>query len=151
MSRFDLTLDPERGLRRIEVINGAGGRRRWSANDKARILEETLAPGAVVSEVARRHGLRPQQVFGWRRDARIEQDEAGAASPSFVPAVVEVPLPTPAAAAAPVKQPAARRRRTAARSSGLIELEIDGIVVRVGSGASPKAIAAVIRALKTTA
>jgi transposase len=153
VSRFDLTLDPERGLRRIEVINGAGGRRRWSADDKARILEETLAPGAVVSEVARRHGLRPQQVFGWRRDARIEQNEARAGSPSFVPAVVEVPLPTPAPAPAPalVKQPAARRRRTTARSSGMIEMEIDGVVVRVGSGASPKAIAAVIRALKTTA
>ena len=77
MSRFDLTLDPERVARRIEVINGAGGRRRWSADDKARILEETLAPGAVVSEIARRHGLRPQQVFGWRREARIAPDEDG--------------------------------------------------------------------------
>ena len=77
MSRFDLTLEPERVARRIEVINGAGGRRRWSADDKARILEETLAPGAVVSEIARRHGLRPQQVFGWRREARIAPDEDG--------------------------------------------------------------------------
>ena len=67
-SGFELTLEPERPPRRIEVINGAGGRRRWSADDKARILEETLVPGAVVSEVARRHGLTPQQLFGWRRE-----------------------------------------------------------------------------------
>jgi transposase len=56
-----------------------------------------------------------------------------------------------AASAAPsaAKQPAKRRRRTAARSTDGIELEIDGVVVRVGSGASPKAIAAVICALKS--
>jgi transposase len=41
----------------VEIINGIGGRRRWSVDDKARIAEETLAPGAVGSEVARRHGL----------------------------------------------------------------------------------------------
>ncbi|UFW44944.1 transposase, partial [Bradyrhizobium sp. WSM471] len=40
------------------------GRRRWfSKDDKARIVEETLVPGAVVSEIGRRHGLLPQQVF----------------------------------------------------------------------------------------
>jgi transposase len=41
-------------------------------DDKARIVEETSAPGAVVSEVARRHGLTPQQLFGWRRAASID-------------------------------------------------------------------------------
>ncbi|WP_375167019.1 transposase [Bradyrhizobium brasilense] len=39
-------------------------------DDKARIVEATLVPGAVVSEIARRHGLPPQQVFTWRRQAR---------------------------------------------------------------------------------
>ncbi|MFX6230715.1 transposase, partial [Acinetobacter baumannii] len=52
------------------MINGAGGRRHWTLDDKARIIAETLEPGAVVSEVARRYGLRPQQVFTWRRNAR---------------------------------------------------------------------------------
>ena len=64
--------------------------------------------------------------------------------PLFVPAVFEAAPPAPTA----VEQPAKRRRRTAARSTDEIELEIDGVVVRVGSGASPKAIAAVIGALK---
>jgi transposase len=65
------TLEPE-GLevRRLEVITGTGRRRRFSSEDKARIVEETLAPGAVVSAVARRYGLTPQQVFTWRRQAR---------------------------------------------------------------------------------
>ena len=48
VSGLDLTLEPERRLRRIEVINGAGGRRRWSAEDKARIVEETLVPGGAA-------------------------------------------------------------------------------------------------------
>ncbi|MFC5423175.1 hypothetical protein ACFPOB_26870 [Bosea eneae] len=47
-----------------------------------------------------------------------------------------------------MRQPAPRRRRIVARPSGGIEIEIDGVVVRVGTGASPKTIAAVIGALK---
>lgn len=67
MSGLDLKLEPERAARRVEIINGIGGRRRWSADDKARIVEETLAAGAVVSDIVRRHGLTPQQLFTWCR------------------------------------------------------------------------------------
>jgi transposase len=59
-----------REVRRLEVITGALGRRRWSAEAKARIVAESLAPGVVISEVARRHDLRPQQLFAWRHQAR---------------------------------------------------------------------------------
>jgi transposase-like protein len=45
---------------RLEVITETGRRRWFSKGDKARIVEETLAPGAVVSDIARRHGLTPQ-------------------------------------------------------------------------------------------
>jgi transposase len=57
-------------VRRIEVITGADGRRRWTVDEKARIVAETLGPGVVVSVIARRHGLTPQQLFAWRREAR---------------------------------------------------------------------------------
>ena len=57
-------------MRRIEVITGDGGRRRWTVDEKARIVAETLDPGAVVPVVARRYGLTPQQLFAWRREAR---------------------------------------------------------------------------------
>ena len=57
-------------VRRLELITGTGRRRQWSDDDKARIVVESLKPGANVSEVARRHGLSPQQLFGWRRQAR---------------------------------------------------------------------------------
>jgi len=87
-----LELEPSRPVRRLEV-NGIGGRRRWPVNDKARSVEETLAPGTVVSEIARRHGLTPQQLFRWRHDARRSAKVGGdIGAPRFVPAVVEQPL-----------------------------------------------------------
>ena len=63
MSGLDHRLEPEVDVRLFEMVNGALGRRRWSADEWARIPEETLVPGAVVSSVARRHGLTPQQLF----------------------------------------------------------------------------------------
>ena len=59
---LDHKLEPKASVaRRVEVFTGTGHRRRWSSDEKARILEETLAVGAVVSEVARRHGITSQQ------------------------------------------------------------------------------------------
>ena len=133
-------------MRRVEIINGLGGRRRWSVDDKARIVEETLVAGAVVSEIARRHGLSPQQLFGWRRAARrLGGDGEDAGTPSFVPAVVEQP---PSESARKRSKP--RRVGRAKGGSGTIEMEIGGMTVRVGRGAEAKTVAAVIRALKAT-
>src|SRR5277367_6076657 len=56
---------------RVEVLDGVERRRRWSRDDKMRIIEETLAPGAVVTEIARRHGIATSLVFTWRRRARL--------------------------------------------------------------------------------
>ena len=58
---------------RVEVLGGVERRRRWSRDDKMRIIEETLAPGAVVTEIARRHGLSTSLVFTWRRRARLSR------------------------------------------------------------------------------
>ena len=81
-------------MHRVEVITGTGRRRRFSEDDKALVIEETLAPGAVVSEIARRHGLSPQQLFGWRRQARKPvSTNTETAEPLFVPALVEAALP----------------------------------------------------------
>ena len=58
---------------RVEVLGGLERRRRWSQDDKARIVEETLAPGAKVTEVARRNGVAASLVFTWRRQARTAE------------------------------------------------------------------------------
>jgi len=52
---------------RVEVITSVQRRRRWSAEEKTRIVQETYAPGMSVSLVARRHGIAPNQLFSWRR------------------------------------------------------------------------------------
>ena len=108
------------------------------------IIEETLVPGAVVSEVARRHGLAPQQLFTWRRQARRHPLAANPnAAPAFVPAIVDASVP---------EQPDGRRktgrRRRPGHVCGIIEVEIDGVTVRVARGADAKTVAMVIRALK---
>jgi transposase len=56
--------------RRAEVFTGAGRRRAWSAEQKRQIVADSFESGETVSAVARRHGLTPQQLFGWRRSAR---------------------------------------------------------------------------------
>jgi transposase len=56
--------------RRGEVL-GRVERRRFSLEQKISVLAEACAPGAVISDVARRHGLLPSQVFKWRRLAAV--------------------------------------------------------------------------------
>jgi transposase len=139
MSISELMHRPERA-RRIEVFTGAGRRRNWPADEKAAIVAESYAPGRTVCGVARRHGLTPAQLFTWRRLARRSRwPKAPALS---VPAVVEAVPGLP-------PRPASQPRRARRHGPGMgIEVEMDGTVVRIGSGASPEAIAAVIRALK---
>jgi transposase len=91
-------------VRRLEVFTGTGRRRKWSHEDKARIVAEIMASGDSVCAVARRHGLSPQQLFGWRRHLR-EAAACEAEELRFVPAVVD----------AVARAPACRQRRQALR------------------------------------
>ena len=132
MSAFDRRVDPEvREVRRLEVINGALGRRRWDDEAKARIVAESLAPGVVVSEVARRHDLRPQQLFAWRRQARQGRLALPAEELALVPVVAAAEaLPAPA------------------RPPGLIEIALGVLVVRVPPEVDGRLLAKVLRAVK---
>ena len=146
MTISELTLkssDPE-PARRFEVFTGSGRRREWLPEEKARIVAESYEAGETVSAVARRYALSPQQLFAWRRAARQPLAEAPAPESLFVPAVVAAPMSEPAA------RRATTRKRKAARDAGVIELEIDGVAMRVGRGADTRTVAAVIRALKAT-
>ena len=83
--------------RRIEVLTGSSRRRRWSSEEKGRIVAETLQAGATVTEVARRWQVCPQQVWGWRREAREwvlalpEEEACATATANFLPIVTEGP------------------------------------------------------------
>src|SRR3954454_1408885 len=74
MPEHRLVSDDE--FQRIEVITGGARRRRWSAEQKLRIVEESLRSSDSVSVVARRHGVAPNLLFRWRRLA----SEGGAAA-----------------------------------------------------------------------
>jgi transposase len=134
-------------VHRLEVFPGRGRRRRWSEEDKARIVAEIITSGDSVSGVARRHGLSPQQLFGWRRQLQSTQVvPSKTAGLQFVPVV----------AAAPASAPVRRQRRRAPWSDaepdvGLIEVEIAGVTVRIGRGAEAETVTAVLRALKACA
>jgi transposase len=67
---FDVNDDAKGGFRHVEILTDPGRRRRWSAEEKARIVAETLEAGVRVADVARRWQLCPQQVFGLRMAAR---------------------------------------------------------------------------------
>ena len=54
----------------VTILSGPERRRRWSTAEKLRIVEESLAPGASVVEVARRHDVHRNLVTVWRRQAR---------------------------------------------------------------------------------
>lgn len=147
MTISELTLkssDPE-PARRFEVFTGSGRRREWLPEEKARIVAESYDTGETASAVARRYALSPQQLFAWRRAARLRLEETLAPEPLFVPAVVTAPM-----SGTPAKGPPKPRKRKAARDAGVIELEIDGVAMRVGRGADARIVAAVIRVLKAT-
>ena len=135
-------------VRRVEVFTGSGRRRTWSDEDKARVVAEIEISGDSVSGVARRHGLSPQQLFGWRRQVRESQTVTSRDDePRFVPAVVDA-APSDSAG---VRQ---RRRLRGHRDeplAGTSEVAIDGVMVRIGPGAPADTIVAVLRALKAGA
>lgn len=147
--RFDHTVDhsddtkparqPDR-LRRIEVITGVERRRKWSLEEKVEIVAESFVGGAVVSEVARRHGISPQRLFGWRARLREEMAaQASEASPAFVPAIVDGTRPGPVK-----REPEA----DALPEVASIEITLGPAVVRVRGTVNPRALSVVLKALK---
>ncbi len=127
-------VDSKPGRARVEIRTGVGRKRRWPDEEKGRVVAEAVAPGAVVSEVARRHDMSPQHLFGWIKAAKegkfaLPADDV----PSFVPVVVE-----------PV-----RASKTSCRErTAVIEIVIGVIKVRVRNGADVRTVEAVLRAAR---
>lgn len=122
-------------VRRMEVVSGPGGRRRWTREAKVRIIEETLGPGANVAEVARRHGLVPQQLYAWRSAARARATGGGM---SFVPislegSGVEGSVPSPSI------------------GPGEIVVQASGMTVHIPAGVSADHIERVLLAVRVSA
>jgi transposase len=137
MSDTELLLKSE-PVRRVEVFTGAGRRRTWTAEQKLRLVAESDATGETVSAVARRHGLTPQQLFGWRRAAgRPLATDTGELGPAFASVIVEG-----APSRAGVVQPSS--------GSGMpaIEIVIGATTVRVAPGVDVATLQTVLCAIK---
>jgi transposase len=118
---------------RLEILEGPTGRRKWPDEVKARIVAETLVPGARVCEVADRHGVAPQYLTTWRRlarEGRLTHPADGSAS--FVPLVVG----------------GAPERRPAAPVLAHIEVEVAGVLVRLPADVSSTRIGEVAAMLR---
>ena len=139
MSDTELLLKPET-VRRVEVFTGTGRRRRWTAAQKAGIVAESQACGETVCAVARRHGLTPQQLFGWRREARRRAEEAGGKDGlAFAPVVVGAAQASFEAARAPLQPDGS--------GPALIEIVIGAATVRIAPGTDAVTLQTVLRAL----
>ena len=120
---------------RMTLITGDERRRRWSEEDRVRILAAIAEPGAVVAEVARREDICTSLVYKWRREARRT---ASADASGFSPVIIEAP-PRPSPTLPPSNGSDLR----------VIEVEFKGVRVRIGADAPSAVIAATLKALRS--
>ena len=113
-------------FRRVEVITGVGRRRRWTDEEKARIVAESLDQATTVSAVARRYGLHASQLFTWQRQLATPMVRELSA---FVPVVTEDKL-------AP------------AVMTGRMEIALGPAVVRVGADVDAAALRRVLEVVR---
>jgi transposase len=129
---------------RVEVLGGVERRRRWSQDDKVRIVEETLVPGAKVTEVARRNGIAASVVFTWRRQAR-RTVEVG---PCFAPVQIAAAEASEQAVKV-VPEDGGRARSVAVARIGLIEIDLGNRRrIRVDAQVDADALARVLDVLE---
>jgi transposase len=123
-----------KSVERLEVMAGPTGRRSWPDAVKARIVAESFAAGVRVVDVARRHGVAPQQVTTWRRQARRGTLALPAESPiDFAALVLDEPPPPSAKVPAP------------------IEIEAGGVIVRLAGDCPAARVAEIAIALRASA
>jgi transposase len=121
-------------MARVEIFHERS-RRRWTEADKRRLVAETLAPGATVHGVARRHGVNTSQLFTWRKQLRVGIE------PGTEPAVAGF-------AAVAIAPSASSMETVEPVSSSLIEIDlVGGDRVRISGAPDPAVVAAALRAL----
>jgi transposase len=151
-SMADAMLDARQegdSYRRIEVITGQRRRRRWTAQEKARIVAESFEEGANISEVARRNGVVRGLLTVWRHKLAAA---VGVNAPGFVPVLIASEC-SPATAGEPGRVAAAQTRlREMAcppgQFRGEIEIEVSGARIRVEPGVDLMTLSTVLSALR---
>jgi transposase len=131
-------------MARVEIFQERA-RRRWSEEDKRRLVAETMAAGGTVHGVARRYGVNTSQLFTWRKQLRAGADCP--ARPAAVPGFAAVTI-TPVAALSASAPAAEAVSSGAPASSGSIEIELPGGGrVRISGAPDPATVTAALRVL----
>ena len=124
-----------------------GSRRRWTLEEKQRIVAESFGAPRMVSATARRHGLSNSQLFNWRRQVRegrlVGEDEA----PGFVPAIVAPDSPREATVAKTQSTPS-EDSATCPSGGGMVIVLSGGCRVIVGNDVDTAALRRVITVLE---
>ena len=123
----------------VEVMTRGKPRRRWSEEDRARILAEAMAPGAIASHVARRFGVSTGQFYTWRKAMLLRSTPLGVTPVSAKADFAEVRLSAP-----PPKPSAPSQIPT----TGMMEITLPGgALVRVDAAVDGAALGRVLAAL----
>ena len=130
----------------LEVLE-TGARRRWTLEEKQRIVAESFGAPRVVSATARRHGLSASQLFNWRRQAREGNLLGEDGGPAFVPAIVAPDSPR-AATVAQMPSPPSDDAATRPSSGRMVIVLSGGSRVIVGNDVDAAALRRVITALE---
>jgi transposase len=148
-ARTDARTENEGGTyQRFEVITGRQRRRRWTAEEKARIVAESLDAGVSISDVARRHGMSRGLLTVWRRQL---SNGSGSQEPQQhfaavkIDAVTAAPTDGPQYSADPV---AVATALPAVKSRGRIEIDVAGARIRVENGVDGATLAMVLAAVR---
>jgi transposase len=133
---------------KAEILVGPERRRRWSGEEKARIVAEATMPDARVADIARRHGVSRSLIYTWRREANpgLSGDGRGVALPELVPVVVS------GAGSEPPEAAGEKRRAcsTETRNDGAIEIVLPGDVrMTVRGRVEERTLRAVLGALRS--
>jgi transposase len=136
--------------RRIEVITGQRRRRRWTAQEKARIVAESFEEGANISEVARRHGVVRGLLTVWRHKVAVA---AGVNAPGFVPVQIasessRATADEPSCVAAAANRGLQETALPAGQLRGGVEIEVIGARIRVEPGVDPTTLSTVLSVLR---
>jgi len=141
MAESALTSAPTRARKvRSEVLAGPERRRRWSVEEKLRILGRCAEPGAMPSLVCREHGIGTGQLYTWRKQFR-SGELTGFAPVTVTPAFDQLAEPEiPVEAASPILAPAA---------AGIIEVELpSGVKLRLTGDIAEALLRRVLAALR---
>jgi transposase len=130
----------------MEIITGVERRRRWSVDEKLRIVAETEQPGAGIAEIARRYEISRGLLWNWRSQLR-----RGVLKPELPPVFLPVRTVSDPANGNSTKhvEPSAASGPDLAASAGKIEITLpDGTSIKVGHDVGLATLRRVMSALR---